>query len=158
MWSLYSKDLRKWHDHENIFPLCTPPHTHTNGCTHTARRMGHIYMLWLVLWGIRIGRACQMIEFSRDKKTSVLICDDEKGKAARLSSSPWFRLLACPIQQIGTSPLWGEIILMEAGGKMCDCPCAKQMLSQRSCYLSCRQLAANFEELWRCLRGIKVAC
>lgn len=35
---------------------------------------GRIYMLRLLLWGIRIGRACWMIEFSRDKKTSVLIC------------------------------------------------------------------------------------
>lgn len=67
-----------------------------------------------------------MIEFSRDKKTSVLICGDEKGKAAPLSSARLLLLLACPYSPIGTSPLWGESVLMEAGGKkMCHCSCAK---------------------------------
>lgn len=42
---------------------------------------------------------------------------------------------------------------MEAGG--CNCPCAKQMLSQRSCYLSQWRLAGNFEDLWKCLRRDK---
>lgn len=37
-----------------------------------------------------------MIEFSRDKKTSVLICGDEKGMAARLGSARLLSLLACP--------------------------------------------------------------
>lgn len=57
-----------------------------------------------------------MIEFSRDKKTSVLICGGEKGKAAPLGSARPLSLVwaaSLPAQQIGTSPLWGESILME---------------------------------------------
>lgn len=79
-------------------PLYTHAHTNIDAHTHTARRMGCIYMRWRGLWGIGLGRACEMIGFSRDKKTSVLICGDEKRKAAPLSpASPLgFRQLVCP--------------------------------------------------------------
>lgn len=96
-----------------------------------------------------------MIEFSGDKKTSVLICGDKKGKAAQhrsaqlSSASPRFRQLACT-HIVDRVISCGEKEFNGGGG--CNCPCAKQMLSQRSCYLSQWRLAGNFEDLWKCLR------